>query len=269
MQLLKFLFNHCIDQHQHQIKMCQQPSPTQNTAFFLRSVYTGELAMRINVDAKWLVSVYNSWLCQILCPKKGFIFQKNSFHMVKFMSIWCAGVGDKKNLKILTITRTNRTHLLTMLYFQEYLDYDRRSVGHCIINGLCWCVILQVTMIYIFPLLKFLDLCMPPLHVHVVARQSVHSTGTLLVSHKWTKLGYMLLLHADKKAYMGSPIAPSHLILSDLERLKSRSLKFQSLISQLELLSFSRNVWRWKNLAHGKGGCLGVGVGGSKILAQW
>ncbi len=32
-----------------------------------------------------------------------------------------------------------------------------------------------------FSSLRFFDLCMPPLKVHVVARQSVHSTGTLLV----------------------------------------------------------------------------------------
>ena len=83
-------------------------------------------------------------------------------------------------LKIVTITRRNRTHLLIMLYFQEIaeflnLNYDRRSSDWCV--G----VVLQKTMIYIFPLLRFLDLCMPPLQVHVVSHQSVLSTGILLV----------------------------------------------------------------------------------------
>ncbi len=40
----------------------------------------------------------------------------------------------------------------------------------------------------------------------------------------------MLLFDTTRKPYMGSPITPSHLILNDLERSKSRSLRFQSLI---------------------------------------
>ena len=41
----------------------------------------------------------------------------------------------------------------------------------------------------------------------------------------------MLLLNIDRKPYMGSPVAPSHFTLRDLERSMSRSLGFQSLIS--------------------------------------
>ncbi len=40
----------------------------------------------------------------------------------------------------------------------------------------------------------------------------------------------MLLLNINRKPCMGSPMVPSHLTLSDLERSKSRSLRFQSLI---------------------------------------
>ena len=39
-----------------------------------------------------------------------------------------------------------------------------------------------------------------------------------------------MLLNIDRKPYVGSPIAPIHLTLSDLERSKSRSLRFGSLI---------------------------------------
>ena len=42
----------------------------------------------------------------------------------------------------------------------------------------------------------------------------------------------MLLLNINRKPYMGSPIAHLHLTLSDLERSKSRSLRFRSLISR-------------------------------------
>ncbi len=38
----------------------------------------------------------------------------------------------------------------------------------------------------------------------------------------------MLLLNINRKAYMGSPMTLSHLMLSDLETSKSRSLKFIS-----------------------------------------
>ncbi len=42
----------------------------------------------------------------------------------------------------------------------------------------------------------------------------------------------MLLLDTTRKAHMGSPMTLSHLTLSDLERLKSRSPRFQSIISR-------------------------------------
>ncbi len=41
----------------------------------------------------------------------------------------------------------------------------------------------------------------------------------------------MLLLNIDRKPHIGSPIAPAHLTLSDLERSNSRSLKFQTHLS--------------------------------------
>ncbi len=54
-----------------------------------------------------------------------------------------------------------------------------------ITNGLFWCV---VPLIYIFSSLRVLDLCIPPLQVtlYVLAPQSVHSTGNLLVLLKCT-----------------------------------------------------------------------------------
>ncbi len=47
----------------------------------------------------------------------------------------------------------------------------------------------------------------------------------------WAELIHMLLLNINRNPYMGSPLTPSHLTLSDLERSKSRSLRFRSLIS--------------------------------------
>ncbi len=41
----------------------------------------------------------------------------------------------------------------------------------------------------------------------------------------------MSLVNINRKPYMGSPMAPLHLTLKDLERSKSRSLRFRSLIS--------------------------------------
>ncbi len=41
----------------------------------------------------------------------------------------------------------------------------------------------------------------------------------------------MLILHINRKPYMGSRMAPSHLTLGDLERSNSRSPTFRSLIS--------------------------------------
>ena len=56
--------------------------------------------------------------------------------------------------------------------------------------------------------------------------KALYRTGALL--------GPMLLLHMNKKPYMGSPMEPSHLILNDLERSNSISPRFQSLISRKE-----------------------------------
>ena len=47
--------------------------------------------------------------------------------------------------------------------------------------------------------------------------------------HKGAQLGTMLLLNINRIAYMGSPMAPSH--LRDLERLNTRPPRVQSLIS--------------------------------------
>lgn len=57
------------------------------------------------------------------------------------------------------------------------LGYDRHSqhtdwaVASSVVWTLGWCVMLQLTMIYIFSLLSFLDLCMPPVQVHVVVHR--------------------------------------------------------------------------------------------------
>ena len=40
----------------------------------------------------------------------------------------------------------------------------------------------------------------------------------------------MFLLNINRKPCMGSPMAPSHVTLRDLERSESRSLRFQSLV---------------------------------------
>ncbi len=213
---LQISFNRCRDQHQHQIKMCHQSSATPSTAFFPHSVYIDTapgtpvlpgracselysnacITVRSHQVQLWLVLVYNSWLCQIGSSAqkiKGFIFQNNSFHEVNYLAM--SRVGDKKkNLKLNHQDKPNT--LLTMLYFREILIHESwlwssvQWLGHCIpgfkTNGLCWCVglMLQVTtwtMTYICLSLRFLDLWMPPLQVHLAARQSVHSTGTLLV----------------------------------------------------------------------------------------
>ncbi len=52
------------------------------------------------------------------------------------------------------------------------------------------------------------------------------------ISRKGAELGPMLLLSIYRKQYMGSPMAPSHLTLRNLERSKQRSLRFGSLISR-------------------------------------
>ncbi len=72
------------------------------------------------------------------------------------------------------------------------------------------------------------------------------------------ELGHMLLLNINKKAYMGSPMTLSRMTLSDRERLKSRSLIFQStlehccdyiLSSDLER-SMSRSLRFWRLICH-------------------
>ncbi len=46
------------------------------------------------------------------------------------------------------------------------------------------------------------------------------------------KLGHMLQLDTTRKPYTGSPMTLSHLALSDLERSKSKWLRFPSIISR-------------------------------------
>ena len=52
-----------------------------------------------------------------------------------------------------------------------------------------------------------------------------------LISRKGTELGHVLVLSTNRKSHIGSLPVPSHLTLSDLERLKSRSLRFRSRMS--------------------------------------
>ncbi len=111
------------------------------------------------------------------------------------MSPW-AGLETKKYLKSPTITRTNRTHytLLTMLYFREILSWILIMIVGPVIVPLYhqWSVLVcnatNNNDLHFSIVKRFLDLCMPQLQVHVttwdlhvVALQSVHSTGTLLV----------------------------------------------------------------------------------------
>ena len=42
---------------------------------------------------------------------------------------------------------------------------------------------------------------------------------------------HAVTIYMNRKPYMENPLTPSHLTLSDIERSKSRSLRFQSLIS--------------------------------------
>ena len=51
-----------------------------------------------------------------------------------------------------------------------------------------------------------------------------------LISCNWAELDHILLLHINRRAYKESPMTLSHLTLGDLERSKSRSLKFWSII---------------------------------------
>ena len=54
-----------------------------------------------------------------------------------------------------------------------------------------------------------------------------------VISRKEAKLGPILLLPINRKAYTGSPMTPSLLALSYIERSKPRSLGFLSLISRI------------------------------------
>ena len=45
------------------------------------------------------------------------------------------------------------------------------------------------------------------------------------------RVRHVITIYINRKPYMESPMTLSHLTLSDLERSKSRSLRFQSLIS--------------------------------------
>ncbi len=56
--------------------------------------------------------------------------------------------------------------------------------------------------------------------------RSLRFRSLIHVSCKGAELGHMLLLNINSKAYKESPMTLSHLTLSDLERSKSRSLKF-------------------------------------------
>ncbi len=82
------------------------------------------------------------------------------------------GSKKKKEKEILTITRTNRTHILSVVPKHSILimnlDYDRQSQHNAVIEPLHhqWFV-------------KILDLCMPPLQVHVLARQALN--GSILM----------------------------------------------------------------------------------------
>ncbi len=63
-----------------------------------------------------------------------------------------------------------------------------------------------------------------------------------LTFHKGAQLGHMLLLNVNRKPYtcIGSPVAPSHLTLSNPERSESRSLILQS---HILLLSINRKPY--------------------------
>ena len=61
------------------------------------------------------------------------------------------------------------------------------------------------------------------------------------ISRKGSELGHVLLLDPNRKSHMESPTAPSHLILSDLVRSKSRSLRLEGLYV-VKLLETSRHL---------------------------
>ncbi len=53
-----------------------------------------------------------------------------------------------------------------------------------------------------------------------------------LISSKKAELGQILLLNINRKSYLESSVALSHLTLSDLEKSKLRSVRFGSFISR-------------------------------------
>ncbi len=77
---------------------------------------------------------------------------------------------------------SEKFYLLMNLDYDCHFQHTDWAIAW-ITKSLCWCVMLQISLIYIFSSLRVLDLCIPPLQVtlHVVARQSVHSAGNLLV----------------------------------------------------------------------------------------
>ena len=85
---------------------------------------------------------------------------------------------DKQNTFTDNVVLPKNSVLIMNLHYDRWSQHTA-MIGplHHEINGLCWCVKLQITMIYIFPSLRFFYLCMQPLqvHVHVVVHQSMHS----------------------------------------------------------------------------------------------
>ncbi len=72
-----------------------------------------------------------------------------------------------------------------------------------------------------------------------------------MTSRKGAELGPILLVTINRKPYMASPMTPSLLTLSDLERSESRSLRCQSLIARkgaklgsILLLTINRKPYR-------------------------
>ncbi len=55
-----------------------------------------------------------------------------------------------------------------------------------------------------------------------------------LISCKGAKLGHILLININRKAYTGNPLVRLHLALSELERSVSRSLRFWRHMSHKE-----------------------------------
>ncbi len=179
----------CIDQHQHQLKMCQQASCTPNTAFFP--------VFRVQ---------YNSWLRlsrytgsdRLLCPEnEGIYLPKECFHMVNFMSPWWAGLETKKIWKFQQ-SPGQTEHIAHYWQCCTSEKFYLSWILIIIVSPVTGPLYHQWSMLVCnatnnndlhFSIVKDLDLCMPPLQVHVttwnlhvVACQSVHSTGTLLVS---------------------------------------------------------------------------------------